>query len=106
MIVLSEKAIGEIRKIVSELGEGEKYLRAGVSGGGCHGFNYVLNIDDQYSEARDIMYEQDGIKIIVDKRSDLYMTEVTVDFHEDLARRGFVFNNPTAKGGCNCGSSH
>lgn len=103
MITLTETAAREVRRIISEM-EDPQYLRVGVRGGGCSGFNYLLNLDPEKTD-KDTEYEQHDVKIIVDSRSALYLDGVTVDFHEDISKRGFVFANPRAVGSCGCGKS-
>ena len=105
IITLTERAAKEVKKIIQDMNEGDKFLRVGVKGGGCAGYQYLLNLDDTTNPEKDILDEQDGIKIIVDNRSALYLQDVTVDFHEDISKRGFVFNNPQSTGRCGCGSS-
>jgi len=104
-ITLTEKAAAEVKRIMSdqELPEGVG-LRIGVSGGGCSGFSYKLGFENEIGEF-DESNQQHGIRLIVDKKSYLYLNGTEVDFHDDLDNRGFVFNNPNAKRSCGCGSS-
>ncbi len=108
-ITVSEKAAGEVRRIMAEQAAGgsqEKiYLRMRVQGGGCSGFQHKLDLDTQVSEKLDEVYETHGISMVVDKRSLMYLAGATVDFHDDLNRRGFSITNPNSKGSCGCGSS-
>ena len=107
-ITLTEKAAGEVRRIISEQvsqGAPEKiFLRLRVVGGGCSGFQHKLDLDPQVGEKDDV-FELHGVPIAVDRLSLMYLSDVTVDFHDDLNRRGFSINNPTAKSTCGCGSS-
>jgi len=80
------------------------YLRVGVKGGGCSGFNYTLDLTDQKSE-EDEVFEYDGLEVICDPKSYLYLNGVTVDFRDEVMGRGFVFSNPNATSSCGCGSS-
>lgn len=109
-LTLTEKAANEVKRIISEqqaAGAAEKlYLRISVRGGGCSGFQNKLDLDTNFNEKTDLTTEQHGVTIVVDKKSMLYLTDVTVDFHEDLNARGFRINNPHAKGTCGCGSSY
>ena len=103
---LTEKAASEVRRIVAEQNLPEKlYLRLRVVGGGCSGFQHKLDLDPQVNEKLDETFESHGVSVVIDKRSLLYMTGVTVDFHDDLNKRGFSITNPQAKGTCGCGSS-
>jgi iron-sulfur cluster assembly protein len=108
-ITLTEKAAGEVRRIISEQqgsGAPEKlYLRMRVVGGGCSGFQNKLDLDPVVNEKLDETFNLNGVDVVVDKRSLMYLNEVTVDFHDDLNRRGFSINNPSAKSTCGCGSS-
>jgi iron-sulfur cluster assembly accessory protein len=109
-ISVTEKAAGEVKRIISEQqGVGavpEKiYLRMRVVGGGCSGFQHKLDLDPQINEKLDEVFEFHGIPVVVDKRSLMYLDNVTVDFHDDLNKRGFSINNPGAKSTCGCGSS-
>lgn len=105
-VILSEKAVKEIKHIIEEQKpEGPIYVRAGVRGGGCSGFQYSFSLDEEYNEEKDSLYEQDGLNIVVDKRSSLYLEGTTVDFHDALDKRGFTFHNPNHTGRCGCGSS-
>ncbi len=104
-VTLSEKAAGEVKKIISEqsLPEGT-VLRVGVQGGGCSGFSYSLNFDTTTSD-RDRITEVHGVRMAVDKKFDPYLDGTEVDFYDGLEKRGFVFNNPNVVKSCGCGSS-
>lgn len=105
-IELTEKAAAEVKRIVAEQNSAEKlYLRVRVVGGGCSGFQHKLDLDPTFSEKLDEVYQLHGVDIVVDKRSALYLGGVTVDFHDDLNKRGFSVSNPNAKTTCGCGSS-
>lgn len=105
-IILTEKAASEVKRIVAEQNSQEKlYLRVRVVGGGCSGYQHKLDLDPQFNEKLDQHYSVNGVDIVVDKRSALYLDGVTVDFHDDLNKRGFSVTNPSAKSTCGCGSS-
>ena len=106
MVALPEKAAREVQRAMTEakLPEGT-VLRVGVAGGGCSGFNYKLGFDSNASTERDHIIEQHGVRIAVDKKSDLYLDGTTIDWIETLERRGFHFENPNATRSCGCGSS-
>jgi len=109
-VVLTEKAAGEVERIVADqqqqAGAPEKiYLRVRVVGGGCSGFQHKLDLDPAVNPKLDDVFQQHGVDIVVDKRSQMYLQGVTVDFHDDLNRRGFSVSNPSAKTTCGCGSS-
>jgi iron-sulfur cluster assembly protein len=104
-VTLSEKAAGEVKRIITEssLPEGT-VLRVGVQGGGCSGFAYSLNFDTDTNE-KDRVAEFHGVKLAVEKKFDPYLDGTVIDFHEGLDKRGFVFNNPNVVKSCGCGSS-
>jgi iron-sulfur cluster assembly accessory protein len=108
-ITITEKAAEEVKRIVADqqaAGATEKlYLRMRVVGGGCSGFQHKLDLDPQVNPKLDEVFQVHGIEVVVDKRSLLYLSGVTVDFHNDLNRRGFSISNPSAKSTCGCGSS-
>jgi iron-sulfur cluster assembly accessory protein len=105
-VTLTEKAASEVKKIIADQQlTPETVLRVGVAGGGCSGFSYSLGFDTQVDPAADSLREQHGIKVVVDKKSDLFLDGTTLDFHEGIDKRGFTFNNPNAKKSCGCGSS-
>jgi iron-sulfur cluster assembly protein len=109
-ITLTDKAASEVKRIVSDQqGSGtapEKiYLRMRVVGGGCSGFQHKLDLDPVINEKLDEIFELQGVPVVVDKRSLMYLNDVKVDFHDDLNRRGFSISNPNAKSTCGCGSS-
>jgi iron-sulfur cluster assembly protein len=83
----------------------ETCLRLRILGGGCSGFQTKLDLDEGFDEKTDEIDVVDGIKVVVDKRSALYLQGASVDFHNGLDKRGFVVNNPQAVSKCGCGSS-
>jgi iron-sulfur cluster assembly protein len=105
-VILTELAAKEVRTIVAsqELDAEKVRLRIGVKGGGCSGFSYLLDLTETQKDS-DEVFEQHGIKIIIDPKSLLYLSGVTVDFKDEIMGRGFVFNNPNASSSCGCGSS-
>jgi iron-sulfur cluster assembly protein len=109
-ITVTEKAAGEVKRIIAEQqeqgGVPEKiYLRMRVVGGGCSGFQHKLDLDPVLNSQLDEQFEFHGVPVVIDKRSLMYLDGVTVDFHDDLNRRGFSISNPQAKSTCGCGSS-
>lgn len=104
-IKVSEKAIKEIRRIMTENKVPETYgLRVGVKGGGCSGLTYSLGFDAESREG-DTIINQEGIKLFVDGKSLFYLMGTILDFSDGLNGRGFVFNNPNATKTCGCGES-
>lgn len=80
------------------------YVRVGVKSGGCSGLSYELNFDNQMSET-DKVFEDNDVRIIVDKKSFLYLVGTTLEYSGGLNGKGFVFNNPNAQRTCGCGES-
>ena len=80
------------------------YVRVGVKSGGCSGLSYDLNFDKEQQE-EDKLFEDNGVKIIVDKKSFLYLIGTTLEYSGGLNGTGFVFNNPNANRTCGCGES-
>ena len=109
-ITVTEKAAGEVKRIIADqqaAGAAEKlYLRISDRGGGCSGFQNKLDLDTTFNEKTDLLSEQHGVTLVVDKKSLLYLQGAVIDFHEDLNARGFRITNPNAKGTCGCGSSY
>jgi len=108
-VIITPKAADEVRRIIAEQAAGgvtEKlHLRLRVVGGGCSGFQHKLDLDPTVNEKLDETFEMNGVPVVIDKRSLLYLGGVTVDFVDDLNKRGFSITNPTAKSTCGCGSS-
>ena len=107
-ITVTEKAAREAQRILSQHsnGSGEKmHLRLRVVGGGCSGLQHKLDLDDYVNDIMDEVFEFHGVPVVVDKRSLVYLADVTLDYHDDLTRRGFSFINPNAASTCGCGSS-
>jgi iron-sulfur cluster assembly protein len=105
-IKVSPLAVQQLKKVIADQQlPAAVALRIGVTGGGCSGFEYKLDFDEQVSEETDLLTEVDGIRVAVDKKSALYLDGTELDYHESLEKRGFVFNNPNATKSCGCGSS-
>ena len=108
-IALTEKAAGEVKKVINDRHEEEKedlVLRVGVTGGGCSGFSYSLGFDTKFDAEKDSKFDLHGVTVVVDKKSALFLDGTTIDFYEDgLYKRGFTFDNPNAVKTCGCGSS-
>lgn len=104
-VMLSEKAADEVKRIMQEQKLENTMLRVGVAAGGCSGFQYSLGFDNNWDEAKDKKYDAHGVTVVVDRKSDLYLEGVTVDFMDGLQKRGFTFDNPNVIKSCGCGSS-
>ena len=106
VISVTEGAVREIRRVMGEQNFPETtFLRIGIAAGGCSGFQYSLGFDDKFDASKDHMGEQHGLKVVLDKKSALYLEGTVIDFYEGLERRGFTFNNPNVVKSCGCGSS-
>ena len=105
-VKLTETAALEIKRVIEEqkMPTGVA-LRIGVAGGGCSGFEYKLGFDEHVDEQADTVSEMHGVRVVVDKKSSLYLDGTEIDYHNGIEKRGFVFNNPNATKTCGCGSS-
>jgi iron-sulfur cluster assembly protein len=103
-VEISEKGAAELSRIMKEQDSEDLYLRMSLKGGGCSGFNYHLDFAKDPTEF-DHSFESHGIKIIVDKKSYIFMNGTILDFNDGLLDRGFKFKNPLAKSSCGCGTS-
>ena len=105
MIALTPTAVEEVKRLIAKEQKPNLALRLGVKGGGCSGFSYQMLVDEAAPKTYDTTFEQDGVKIVVDAKSHLYLDGTTIDFKSGLVGGGFEFNNPLAKKSCGCGSS-
>ena len=104
-IAVTPTAVAEVRKYMEENGVTEEAgLRVGVLPGGCSGFQYGLNIEDEPAED-DLVLDVNGLRLFVDPFSMQYLGGVEIDYVTTFQGSGFTFNNPNASGGCGCGSS-
>lgn len=106
MIKVSDHAKEKAIQLMTEDGfkPFEDYIRVGVKSGGCSGLEYVLKFDNEKADA-DQVFEDNGIKIIIDKKSILYLAGTTLEYSGGLNGKGFIFNNPNANRTCGCGES-
>lgn len=105
-VVVTERAAKEIQRVIAEHGlPADCWVRIGAKGGGCSGFSYVLDFDRQGPTEFDLTFEQVGVRVVIDKKSEFFMGGTTLDFNDGLLDRGFVFKNPMATGTCGCGTS-
>jgi iron-sulfur cluster assembly protein len=105
MITVTENAKQHaIALIETENRPADTFIRVGVEGGGCSGLSYKLEFDNQLM-AGDQQFEDKGIKIVVDRKSFLYLVGTELEYTGGLNGKGFVFNNPNASRTCGCGES-
>lgn len=106
MITVSEGAKQQIATLMTQDGFDaiQDYVRVGVKSGGCSGLSYDLKFDKTYEEG-DKLIEDNNVKIVVDKRSVLYLAGTILEYSGGLNGKGFVFNNPNANRTCGCGES-
>jgi iron-sulfur cluster assembly protein len=103
MIHLSEIAKNEVKRLLSTQTPGS-FLRVGVKGGGCSGLSYDVKIDHEPNPS-DRIFDVEGIKVVCDTKSFLYLDNMTIDYSKELVGGGFRFINPNATGSCGCGTS-
>ena len=106
MIKVSDTAKKKVVELMQEDGfnASTDYIRVGVKSGGCSGLSYDLKFDKEQQD-EDKVFEDNGVKIIVDKKSFLYLIGTTLEYSGGLNGTGFVFNNPNANRTCGCGES-
>ncbi|MDG1264050.1 MAG: iron-sulfur cluster assembly accessory protein [Flavobacteriaceae bacterium] len=106
MIKVSESAKTKVSVLMQEEGfdPAHDFVRVGVKSGGCSGLSYNLNFDKKQLD-EDRLFEDNNVRIIVDKKSLLYLAGTTLEYSGGLNGKGFVFNNPNANRTCGCGES-
>ena len=104
MINISESAKNRLLDLLSKESDDKKYVRVGVETGGCSGLSYKL-VFDNTKDNEDELIENNGIKLLINKKSFLYLVGTTLEFSDGLNGKGFVFNNPNASRTCGCGES-
>jgi len=104
-VFVSPIAAEQIKIQLEKRGTPNAYLRLGIKGGGCSGFSYVLQFEDELPREKDFVFEEHDIKVVVDKKSLVYLNGSTLDWEKTLLKQGFKFNNPNEKSSCGCGHS-
>jgi iron-sulfur cluster assembly protein len=104
VITITDTAKKQAIRLMEDEGKEGFFIRVGVQGGGCSGLMYQLTFDNQESED-DKSFQDNGVKVVVDKKSFLYLIGTTLDFSGGLNGKGFVFKNPNADRTCGCGES-
>ncbi len=105
-IALTDRAVSEVRTIMKDqsLDAQKMFLRVGVRGGGCSGLSYTLDLTEDLTD-KDEQWDVDGVKVICDTHSHVYLSGASIDFKDELTGKGFVFDNPNRTSSCGCGSS-
>ena len=106
-IYVSDKAKDKVAKLMEDAGiagDTTYFLRVGVVGGGCSGLSYKLDFDNELKPT-DQVFEDNGVKVVTDLKSFLYLVNTTLDFSDGLNGKGFYFSNPNASRTCGCGDS-
>ena len=101
---LTPKAVEMARKALLKRGTPEAALRVGVRGGGCSGASYVIEFADKI-RGRDLVFEFDGVKVVTDPKSLVYLRGSILDYEVKLMQHGFKFLNPNERASCGCGTS-
>jgi len=104
MITVTEQAKKQAIRLMEDDGKAGYFIRVGVQGGGCSGLMYQLTFDNE-EKADDKSFEDNGIRVVVDKKSFLYLIGTTLDYSGGLNGKGFIFSNPNAGRTCGCGES-
>src|ERR1700730_10892221 len=106
-IFVSEKARQNVQSLMTEAGiagDSSYFLRVSVVGGGCSGLSYTLDFDNE-KKPMDQVFENNGVKVVTDLKSFLYLVNTVLDFSDGLNGKGFYFSNPNASRTCGCGES-
>jgi iron-sulfur cluster assembly protein len=104
-IQVTDVAAKRIRMLMAKQGLAEGGLRVGVKGGGCSGLSYTFAWETQARAGDEIIEGPENTKVFVDKKSLIYLNNTILDYDSSLMSKGFIFQNPNAKGTCGCGTS-
>jgi iron-sulfur cluster assembly protein len=102
---LTPSAIEQVKKALEKRGTPNAFLRCGVRGGGCSGFTYHLEYYDGEVKDKDLVFEFEGVSVVIDKKSIIYLNGAELEWEKTMMSQGFKFNNPIAKGACGCNES-
>ena len=103
-IVVTKDAVKKLKNVMKSDDKEDYFLRMSVEGGGCSGMTYKMDFDNQQKEF-DKVFESNGLKVICDLKSWLYLKDVRIDYSDDLLNGGFKIKNPNAERTCGCGTS-
>jgi iron-sulfur cluster assembly protein len=105
VVTITPAAIAQVKFLIQKRGDANMKLRLGVKGGGCSGLSYVMTLDERSTE-RDLVYEIEGMTVLVDKKSARFLEGVTLDYSlANLLEGGWKWINPNAVRSCGCGTS-
>ena len=104
MLTLTENAVLKIKDILTEENNPNIKLRVFVQGGGCSGFQYGFTLDEEQTDD-DFVIDSNGVNLLVDSMSGMYLQGATIDYKEELMGASFSINNPQAQSTCGCGAS-
>ena len=104
VITLTDAAVKEVKRLINVQGIEEGGLRLGVKGGGCSCLSYTINFDDKIGQY-DQVYDINGVKVIIDAKSTIYLQGTHLGYQQDLMGGNFKFLNPNANSTCGCGES-
>ena len=104
MIELTESAAAQVKRLIERDGREGLKLRLGVAGGGCSGFSYTLTFETETNET-DRVLRFDDVQVLVDRKSEMFLNGMTLDWYDGLDGSGWRFVNPNASGTCGCGQS-
>ena len=104
MIKISDTAKKRLLHLLDSKGQKNAFVRVGVESGGCSGLSYKLDFDNMKNDD-DELVQDNGISLLVNKKSFLYLVGTTLEFSDGLNGKGFVFNNPNSSRTCGCGES-
>ena len=104
LVKLTSRAADKVTALLQRQGRPEGVLRVAVMGGGCSGLQYKMDLQDSPAN-RDILVESQGVRVVVDPKSALYVTGSELDYQSGLEESGFKVNNPNAATSCSCGES-
>lgn len=104
-ITLTPRAVEMAKKKITDADEPVEGLRLGVKGGGCSGYYYVYDFAKKIRPKRDLVFDFDGLKVVVDNRSIEFLKGAVLDWEQNLMSYGFKWRNPNATGDCGCGES-
>jgi len=103
-IFVTEKAVKRLKAVMSSEGKDNHFVRMSVDSGGCSGMNYKMDFEGNQGDY-DKIFEINGLKVVCDLKSWLYLKNITIDYSDDMLNGGFKIENPNAERTCGCGTS-